>query len=116
MPAIEGPIDTMIKLRGINVYPTSVGRHLAGHPVALGEYVCRVVRRGHRDDMIVVIEVRPDALGDPNIATDLACFLRQKLGVEVDVETVSAGATKMFTQIEARQNPIRLIDERSLSL
>ncbi|MGH1483524.1 MAG: phenylacetate--CoA ligase family protein [Geminicoccales bacterium] len=116
MSGIEGPIDNMIKLRGINVYPTSVGTHLAGHPVTLGEYVCRVVRRGHRDDMIVVIEVKPDALGDPNVATDLACFLRQKLGVEVDVETVSAGATMMFTQIEARQNPIRLIDERSLSL
>lgn len=116
MSSIEESIDDMIKLRGINVYPTTVGTHLAEHPITLGEYVCRVVRRGRRDDMIVVIEVKPDALGNPNVATDLACFLRQKLGVEVDVETVSAGATMMFTQMEARQNPIRLIDERSLSL
>ena len=59
----------MIKLRGVNVYPTAI-----------------------------------------------AAFLHRKLGVDVDVETVAAGATMMFTQIEARQKPIRLLDERSLSL
>lgn len=66
---LQGRSDNMIKLRGVNVYPTAI-----------------------------------------------AAFLHRKLGVDVDVETVAAGATMMFTQIEARQKPIRLLDERSLSL
>lgn len=111
----QGRSDNMVKLRGVNVYPTAIGAHLAAHPATLGEYVCRVVRHGHRDAMIVVIEVSEDAVGSSDVATDLAAFLRRKLGVDVDVETVGAGATMMFTQIEARQKPIRLIDERSLS-
>lgn len=111
----QGRSDNMIKLRGVNVYPTAIGAHLAEHPAALGEYVCRVIRRGHRDGMIVVIEVRADAVGDPSVTTDLAALLRRKLGVEVDVETTARGGTSTVTQIEARQKPIRLIDERSLS-
>lgn len=114
LAGFQGRSDNMVKLRGVNVYPTAVGAHLATHPAALGEYVCRVVRHGHRDSMIVMVEVTEEALGSSNAATDLATFLRQKIGVEVDVETVAAGATMMFTQIEARQKPIRLIDERSL--
>ena len=110
----QGRSDNMVKLRGVNVYPTAIGAHLADHPAALGEYVCRVTREGHRDSMTVMIEVGADALGEPRIAADLAALLRRKLGVEVDVEIVPAGGTSMFTQIEARQKPIRLLDERSL--
>ena len=110
----QGRSDNMVKLRGVNVYPTAIGAHLADHPAALGEYVCRVTREGHRDSMTVMIEVGADALGEPRIAADLAALLRRELGVEVDVEIVPAGGTSMFTQIEARQKPIRLFDERSL--
>jgi len=38
--------------------------------------------------------------------------LRHRLGVGVTVEPVAAGETAGLTQIEARQKPIRLIDER----
>ncbi len=110
----QGRSDNMIKLRGVNVYPTAVGAHLAGHHATLGEYVCRVTRQGHRDGMTVMVEVVPGAVDDPAMATDLAALLRRKLGVEVDVEIVGAGGTAMYTQIEARQKPIRLLDERSL--
>lgn len=110
----QGRSDNMVKLRGVNVYPTALGAHLAGHPAVLGEYVCRLTRSGHRDALLVMVEVKPDAVGNPKVVIELSTLLRRKLGVEVDVEVVPVGDTSMFTQIEARQKPIRLIDERSL--
>lgn len=108
----QGRSDNMVKLRGVNVYPTAIGAHLGGHDAALGEYVCRVGRSGHRDELTIVVEVGPDAVGDAAVREALAVLLRQRLGVEVAVETVGPAATAPLTQIEARQKPIRLIDER----
>jgi phenylacetate-CoA ligase len=107
----QGRSDQMVKLRGINVYPTAIGTHLDEHPAATGEYVCRVERRDQRDEMTVVVEVHPGTEG-PELTQELKALLRQKLGVEVDVELVGRGATAPLTQIEARQKPIRLIDRR----
>ncbi len=105
----QGRSDNMVKLRGVNVYPTSIGAHLVEHPDALGEYVCRVARKGDRDEMTVIIEVRSDALGRDDVRNELANLLRQKLGVEVGIETVGKGETAHLTNIESRQKPTRLL-------
>ena len=54
----QGRSDQMVKLRGINVYPTAIGVHLGAHPAPTGEFVCRVERRGARDELTVIVEVR----------------------------------------------------------
>ncbi|MGI9488569.1 MAG: phenylacetate--CoA ligase family protein [Geminicoccaceae bacterium] len=105
----QGRSDNMVKLRGVNVYPTSIGAHLLEHPAALGEYICRVDRQNHRDEMTVVIEVQAGVPGDPEVEQDLAVFLRQKLGVEVGIEMVGPGETADLTGIDSRQKPIRLL-------
>ena len=107
----EGRSDHMIKLRGINVYPAAIGIHLGEHPAPTGEFVCRVERRGVRDELTVVVEVRAGA-DWPELSEELKALLRQKLGVEVGVELVAPGATALLTEIDARQKPIRLIDRR----
>ena len=43
---------------------------------------------------------------------ELEALLRQKLGVQVDVELVGPGETAPLTGLEVRQKPIRLIDGR----
>lgn len=106
---VQGRNDSMVKLRGINVYPTSIGAHLADHPDVLGEYVCRVTGLDNRDEMTVVIEVGDNALERTDVRQSLAALLRQKLGVEVSVETVARGVTADLTGIESRQKPIRLL-------
>jgi len=109
IPGFLGRSDNMVKLRGINVYPTAIGALLAELDGLTGEYVCRLNREGSRDALTVVVEA-----GDP-AATDtsaVAAHLRRRLGVGVEVELVAPGATAPLTQIEARQKPIRLIDER----
>jgi phenylacetate-CoA ligase len=101
----------MVKLRGINVFPHAIGAIIENRSDLTGEFVCRMTRdnQTRRDDMIVVIESR----GGTN-AAELAVLLRQGLGVEVSVELVGPSGTASLTQIDSRQKPIRLIDERTL--
>ena len=104
----EGRSDNMVKLRGINIFPHAVGSAIENRPDLTGEYVCRVRRdEAGRDSMEVVIESRGAA-----DAGELSTLLRQRLGIEVAVTLCQPGGTAGQTQIDTRQKPIRLIDER----
>jgi len=112
IPGFQGRSDNMVKLRGMNVYPTGIGAHLLELQGSTGEYVCRVERIGHREEMTVVVEVKAGAERDAAAAETYRRLLRQKLGVEVAVELVGPGETAALTEIDRRQKPIRLIDRR----
>ena len=101
-----GRSDNMVKIKGINVFPHAIGPLLAGIPEFLGEFVCTVMPDGA---MTVTAEVRS---GDRALAQSMQSHLKAALGIEVSVELVAAGATANLTQVERRQKPIRLIDER----
>jgi phenylacetate-CoA ligase len=105
----RGRSDNMVKLRGINIFPHAIGAAIENRPDLTGEYICRVRRDASgRDSMEVTIESR----GESDRA-QLAELLRRHLGVEVDVVLADPGGTSAATQIDTRQKPIRLIDERS---
>jgi phenylacetate-CoA ligase len=106
-----GRSDNMVKLRGINVYPSAVGAVLGEIAGLTGEYVCRVTCVHSRDEMTVVAEAN-DPNRDATLAKRVADALRHRLGVELLVELVAPGETAPFTQIDSRQKPIRLIDAR----
>jgi phenylacetate-CoA ligase len=106
----QGRSDNMVKLRGINIYPTGIGAILTeAHPELLGEYVCEVARTQGREEMTVAIETRgtPDAP-----VASMEALLRARLGVEIAVRLARPGELAPLTQIEMRQKPIRLIDRR----
>jgi phenylacetate-CoA ligase len=107
----KGRSDNMVKLRGINLFPHAIGALIENRSDLTGEYICHVVRDSatQRDDMTVTIESRGGS-----DATSLVALLRQGLGVEVAVELCAPGGTAALTQIDVRQKPIRLIDERGL--
>lgn len=109
MSGFEGRSDNMVKLRGINVYPTAVGAFLEEFEALTGEYVCRVFRAGGREEMAVVAEAREPGA---RLAEDLSERLKRGLGVQVAVELVEPGGTAAFTQVNERQKPVRLVDER----
>lgn len=106
----KGRSDNMVKLRGINVFPHAIGALIENRPDLTGEFVCRLRRdpASGRDDMLVTLESRGGSNTD-----ELAGLLRRGLGVEVLLELVTPGATAPLTQIDVRQKPIRLIDERA---
>lgn len=106
----RGRSDNMVKLRGINVFPHAIGALIENRSDLTGEYVCHVSRDASgRDEMMVTIESH----GGTDMAK-LAAVLRQGLSVEVGVKLVGPGETAAATQIDVRQKPIRLIDERKL--
>lgn len=111
---VLGRSDNMVKLRGINVYPLALSGILAERPEFAGEYVCRARRdAAGRDEMTVVIETRGAADSRTAELTQVyADLLARRVGVELRVELVAPAATAALTQIESRQKPIRLIDER----
>jgi phenylacetate-CoA ligase len=112
MTGFHGRSDNMVKLRGINVYPIALGGMLQAQPETTGEFVCRVDRMGARDEMTVLVEVRAPVDARPALAASYRELLRRKVGVDIQVELVDRGATAPLTEIERRQKPIRLIDNR----
>lgn len=112
MTGFLGRSDNMVKLRGINVYPTGIGGILQAEPDTTGEFICRVDRQGSRDEMTVLVEVRGGAAERADLAARYRALLRSRLGVDVVVEPVDPGALAPLTEIERRQKPIRLIDTR----
>jgi len=105
-----GRSDNMVKLRGINIYPTGIGAILTEqHPELMSEYICVVDRLDGRDEMTVHIETR-GAL-DADVAA-YQSLLKARLGVEMNVILAAPGALAAKTLIEVRQKPIRLVDNR----
>jgi phenylacetate-CoA ligase len=111
---VLGRSDNMVKLRGINVYPLALAAILNDQPEFAGEYICRASRDASgRDEMTVIIETR----GAPNTRTlelqqAFAELLTRRVGVDIKTELVAQGGTAALTQIDSRQKPVRLIDER----
>jgi phenylacetate-CoA ligase len=103
-----GRSDNMVKLRGINIFPQAVGPMLQDRPEFTGQYICRVTRdAAGRDGMVVLCEVSGPADRDA-----YRQILKARIGIEVEVEFVTPGTLAPVTQIEQRQKPIRLVDER----
>jgi phenylacetate-CoA ligase len=107
----KGRSDNMVKLRGINLFPHAIGALIENRADLTGEYVCTVKRdpMTKRDDMVVLLESR----GGTDVG-QVSALLRQGLNVDVGVELCAPGGTASLTQIDVRQKPIRLIDERGL--
>ena len=103
-----GRSDSMVKLRGVNVYPQGVGAILsAGFPETTGEYVCIVSRIDSRAEMEVQVEVTTQADG---LSSRMEALLKTRLGIQINVRTVAPGATAELTELERRQKPRRLIE------
>jgi phenylacetate-CoA ligase len=108
-----GRSDNMVKIRGINIYPQALAPLLGEVDEFLGEYICRVRRDASgRDEFTVLVEVRN--VDTEGLGKKFESLLHQRLGLKMPVELTAAGELKMLTQIEQRQKPIRLLDERGL--
>jgi phenylacetate-CoA ligase len=107
---MQGRSDQMVKLRGINVYPTAIGALLGDVAGFTGEYYCRLERRADgAEHLVVVVETEQD---DPRASDRIADHLTTSLGVKVGAEVTPAGSTAETTGLTVRQKPTRLIDAR----
>jgi len=110
LQGIFGRSDNMVKLRGINVFPHGIAGVLLERSEFKGEYFCRAVRDDTgRDDMIVMVEVED---GGEELRRDFQALLKTRIGVEMKVTLHVPGSLADLTEIEKRQKPKRLMDER----
>lgn len=106
-----GRSDNMVKIRGINIFPQAIGPILEEISSFNGEFICRAERNTEgRESFKVCAEVTGET-GFQEIEK-YKNLLRQKVGIECDVELNLPGTLGELTQTEVRQKPIRLIDER----
>lgn len=107
----RGRSDNMVKLRGINVYPTAIGALLTAERTDYaGEFLCEVSREGNRDEMTVFAEVK--GLISDTLRADYEALLRARLGVDMKVQLCAPSSLAERTGVESRQKPVRLFDLR----
>ena len=106
-----GRSDSMVKLKGINVYPQAIGNILGEMDDFAGDYVCVLsLLPDGREQLTVQAECR--AASDAGRVLAYGALLKQRLGVEVGVELGPPKSLSALTGVETRQKPVRLIDRR----
>lgn len=111
---IQGRVDDMLIIRGINVFPSQIEHALMGIP-QVGQHFQIVVDREHElDTLLIRVEVHPDSFSDR--ITDLmkirqlvASRLRSALNVAAEVELAEPGSLPRF---EGKAK--RVVDRRNM--
>jgi phenylacetate-CoA ligase len=98
---IQGRVDDMIIIRGINVFPSQVEHSLMQHPELGNEFQLVVDRKGHLDSMLVKAELKPEAFTDNIIELNalrerISNRLKGVLNVAANVELVQPGTLPRF--------------------
>jgi len=111
---IQGRVDDMLIIRGINVFPSQVEYTLMSIPEVGQHFQIVVERNGALDDMLVRVELTKGSFSDKindlmHIRKTVEHRLRNALNVAVDVELVEPGSLPRF---EGKSK--KVIDKRSL--
>src|SRR5664279_2700897 len=85
---IFGRNDTMVKLRGVNVFPEAIGGVIASERRSNGEFFCIVDRVGaeQREEMTVLVELAQPTIDAVQLTADLERRFKEVLGVRLIVE------------------------------
>ena len=111
---IEGRVDDMLIIRGINVFPSQVEHALMAIPEVGQHFQIVVDRKGALDDMLVKVELKKESFSDKindlmRIRQNVEHRLRNSLNVNADVELVEPGSLPRF---EGKSK--KVIDRRSM--
>jgi phenylacetate-CoA ligase len=111
---IQGRVDDMLIIRGINVFPSQVEYALMAIPEVGQHFQIVVERKGALDDMLVRVELSKGSFSDKitdlmNVRQKVEHRLRNSLNVNVNVELVEPGSLPRF---EGKAK--RVVDKRSL--
>jgi phenylacetate-CoA ligase len=99
----QGRSDTMVKLRGTNVWPEAIGKVVADSPLSNGEYFVVAHGQDHREELTVHVESSRQAGEFGAIAAEIAIQLKTHLGVRINVEVAPVGALDKLTSGGAKK-------------
>jgi phenylacetate-CoA ligase len=106
--------DTMVKLRGINVWPEALGDIATSVAGATNDFFVRAVRRNNRDELIVAVVSDRDASEYPAVASAVGARLKEELGLAMVVEVVAPGSLDVDTGVNVAAKLQRFRDERTV--
>jgi len=111
---LMGRVDDMLIIRGINVFPSQVEHALLSIPEVSGHFMIEVSRKGALDNMLVRVEMNPEAFSDRiddliAIKQKVHHTLKGSLNVAADVDIAAPGSLPRF---EGKAK--RVIDRRNI--
>ncbi len=98
---LQGRVDDMLVIRGINVFPSAVEHALLRVPELTSHFMLEVTRTGPLDDMLVKVELKPDAMTDSingliGLQARVERTLRDALNVSAKVELCPPNSLPRF--------------------
>lgn len=98
---ITGRVDDMLIIRGINVFPSQVEYCLNTNAEVGNEFQIVVERKGHLDEMLVKVELKPEAFTDNILELNalrerISSKLKNSLNVGAKVELVPPGSLPRY--------------------
>ncbi|SFE57929.1 phenylacetate--CoA ligase family protein [Alteribacillus iranensis] len=113
----QGRSDTMVKLRGVNVWPEACGKIIQEHDYLNGEYFCYVERvkpegKPARDEMTIMVETKAQETDSYKVQQEVVELLKQKVGVQINVEVVAPDSLREKTGHGERAKLKRFEDRR----
>ncbi|MCQ2085241.1 MAG: phenylacetate--CoA ligase [archaeon] len=98
---ITGRSDDMLIIRGINVFPSQIEYTLMRIPQVGDQYMINVSREGDLDQMIIQVEIKPEAFSDKleemqMLRAFIETELKKYLNIAVTVELKAPGELPRF--------------------
>src|SRR5262249_46402858 len=113
MDKITGRSDDMLIIRGVNVFPSQIEELICRMPQLAPHYLLVLDKDGHLDSLTVRVELSAqahtgDAAARQPIARELEHYIKNLIGVTVEVEVVDPYGIERVTIGKAR----RVLDRR----
>jgi phenylacetate-CoA ligase len=107
---ITGRSDDMLIIRGVNVFPSQIEEQILKIPKLSAHYLLEVSRRGHMDELDVLVEMKPDVVSEADreaAVRELQHHIKSLIGISTKVRIQSHGSVER-SQGKAR----RVVDLR----
>jgi len=92
---ITGRSDDMLIIRGVNVFPSQIEEQILKIPKLSTHYLLEVSRRGHMDELDVLVEMKPDVASEADreaAARELQHHVKALIGISTKVRIQNHGA------------------------
>ncbi|MDR1728364.1 MAG: phenylacetate--CoA ligase [Acidobacteriota bacterium] len=115
MENLSGRTDDMIKIRGVNVFPSQIEEVLLGVDECGPHYELVLTRRNHTDALEVKVELLPAALSDSygdleKLSRGIRTRLKSALGIEAKVTLASPNSLQRFEGKAKRVTDLRNVE------
>src|SRR3984957_2005325 len=94
MAKITGRSDDMLIIRGVNVFPSQIEEMILRCPGLAPHYEIEITRTNRLDELLIVVECRPEVGPDaqPAQALLLAAKLKEHIGISAQIRIVASGS------------------------